>query len=149
MKFIISAAIIYMTLAGCYPPGYVDRYSSEPPDRAKIPKSVKFIAQSGTSHSLFQTVIDIDSREIVILEYYNGELRRVYRPGMKINPEDYGFNDILSTDAPDTPELDEHDKMAKELRELKEAEEAAGAKEKQKKKGDEDGQKKENKKKDN
>ncbi len=72
----------------------------EVPENVNLPKKILFLAQSGTMTSLFQTVIDLENNELVVLEYYANTLYRVYRTGLIVDPNDYKNHQISSTDAP-------------------------------------------------
>jgi hypothetical protein len=67
-------------------------------DDIDLPQRILLIAQSGTQKSLFQTVIDLDSNELVLLEYFGDRLSRVYRTGVQTFPEYY--SSIMTSDAP-------------------------------------------------
>ncbi|HBI36309.1 MAG: hypothetical protein A2355_18410 [Spirochaetes bacterium RIFOXYB1_FULL_32_8] len=73
-------------------------------DEVTAPKNVKLISQSCTQLALFLTVIDLDNKEIVILEYQykvNGRnyyLSQVIRTGMFATPDQISF--FKGTDAP-------------------------------------------------
>lgn len=84
-------------------PGYID-----------LPEKVLFLAQSGTQDAMFQTVIDLENNELVVLEYNNNILFRVYRTGIQADPRNYRNFGILGTDAPFDSEDDDQQQDVEE-----------------------------------
>ena len=98
-KIIIFLFIVF--LAGCS----TTQHTVNVPEEVDLPEKILFLAQSGTSLSLFQTVIDLENNELVVLEYSGDVLSRVYRTGIIVDPNDYIGKKISSTDAPyDSPD---------------------------------------------
>ena len=76
------------------------QYTIEPHSDVDIPENVLFIAQSGTQDSMFQTLIDLENNEMVVLEYSSGILSIVYHTGITLDPDHYINLQIEGTDAP-------------------------------------------------
>lgn len=83
------------------------QYTVEVPEGVEVPTNIQFVAQSGTQDYLYQTVIDLDNNELVILRYNSSNLSTVYRTKMYVNPEEYKTNTYQSTDAPVKENLNE------------------------------------------
>lgn len=71
-----------------------------PPKNVKLPKNAIFISQSGTSDNLMQTVLDLDSNEMVVLVYNSRTITDVIRTGVHLSPDDYKGKKIVGTDLP-------------------------------------------------
>ncbi len=98
----IPLLLSLVILSGCV----TSQKTIEVPENVNLPQKVLFLAQSGTTTSLFQTVIDLENNELVVLEYFASTLYRVYRTGLIVDPNDYKNYQISSTDAPfETPEI--------------------------------------------
>lgn len=67
------------------------------------------ITQSGTQSDIFQTVIDLDNNELVVIRYSRFRIQQVFRTGMKANPNDYRGQKCIGTDAPFEEEKDDDD----------------------------------------
>lgn len=75
------------------------QHTVETPSASDIPENVMFLAQSGTQNDFYQTIIDLKTNEMVVLRYSRTMLRKVYRTGIELNPEDYKDSVVEGTDA--------------------------------------------------
>ncbi|RXQ95858.1 hypothetical protein EO244_06000 [Ancylomarina salipaludis] len=87
----------------------VKQYTVQVPQSVDMPKKVLFLSQSGTQSSLYQTVIDLENNEMVILEFASSRLSIVYRTGVILDPKDYRGMKVEGTDAPTKSESDSKD----------------------------------------
>jgi hypothetical protein len=70
-----------------------------------VPKSIKIIAQSGTSYSICITAIDLSNNELIIIEYAvkvgpagGGKIVNITHTGITLDPKEY--TKITMTDIP-------------------------------------------------
>jgi hypothetical protein len=75
------------------------------PTSVNLPKKVKVVAQSCDANALYQTVIDLENNEIVILVYNSKNLLNVIRTGIQADPTDQPA--VTGTDAPGGPNSQE------------------------------------------
>ncbi|MBN2353544.1 MAG: hypothetical protein JXD23_13305 [Spirochaetales bacterium] len=69
------------------------------PTNVNLPGNVRVVAQSCNARAMYQTVIDLENNEIVILVYNEMNLLNVIRTGIKADPKTQGS--VPGTDAPD------------------------------------------------
>jgi uncharacterized lipoprotein YbaY len=68
------------------------------PTNVNLPRQVRVVAQSCDNHAMYQTVIDLENDEIVILVYNEMNLLNVIRTGIKADAK--GQPAVTGTDAP-------------------------------------------------
>ncbi|MFA8433698.1 MAG: hypothetical protein ACEPOZ_04195 [Marinifilaceae bacterium] len=96
MKFKFVVFALMALLSSCV----TSQYTVQVPSTVDMPKRAIFLSQSGTQSALYQTVIDLENNEMVILEYHANRLSMVYRTGVTLNPDDYQSHKVVGTDAP-------------------------------------------------
>ncbi len=69
------------------------------PVNVNLPRTVRVVAQSCNARAMYQTVIDLENDEIVILVYNETNLLNVIRTGIKADPKTQGA--VTGADAPD------------------------------------------------
>jgi hypothetical protein len=96
-KFILFPAIISLLIlfAACETQQTTVKVS----ENAKLPKKIKVIAQSCDATSMYQTVIDLENNEIVILIYNEQTLINIIRTGINADPDKQSI--LKGKDAPD------------------------------------------------
>ena len=57
------------------------------PEAVQLPKRMKIVAQSCDANVMYQTVIDLDNNEVVILIYDELNLMNVIRTGIQADPD--------------------------------------------------------------
>ncbi len=102
-KLFAPLAIVALLFTSCA----TNQYTVNVPAGVEVPKNILFVAQSGTQDYLYQTVVDLDNNELVILRYSSANLSTVYRTKMFVNPEDYRGVKLQTSDAPIKEDLHE------------------------------------------
>lgn len=104
MKRALSVgALVILMVTGCV----TQQETVDVPEDVDAPERIIFVAQSGTADSLYQTVIDLENNELVVLRYVGTGVRAtkltaVVRTGIILDPAT--VLRISATDAPFPPE---------------------------------------------
>jgi hypothetical protein len=98
-KNIVPAAVLAALLSSGALSCATQQTVVQVPTNVNLPRNVRVVAQSCNARAMYQTVVDLENNEIVILVYNETNLLNVIRTGIKADPKTQV--PVPGTDAPD------------------------------------------------